>query len=211
VPFRGVIFDFDGTIADTLPLCVRAFHLAAEPLLGRKLTDEEIVATFGPSEEGNVKDLVPHAPEACLEAYLRHYAEIHDDYLEPFPGMRELLSELRQRSIKMGLVTGKGPRTLNITLGRMRLQGIFDPIETGWAHGIRKREAIEDVMARWETASDDMVYVGDAPSDVVASRQAGIPVVGVVFGGFSQPERLREAGPDRIFTSVPDLASYLLD
>jgi len=53
------IFDLDGTIGNTLPLCVTAFREALESLAGRPLSDAAIMATFGPSEEGTVMALVP--------------------------------------------------------------------------------------------------------------------------------------------------------
>jgi phosphoglycolate phosphatase-like HAD superfamily hydrolase len=56
---RAVIFDLDGTLADTLPLCIQAFRASVQPLIHRCPSDEEIVATFGPSEEGTIMALAP--------------------------------------------------------------------------------------------------------------------------------------------------------
>jgi len=51
---KALIFDLDGTLANTLPLCVAAFRKSVEPLLDRAISDEKIIATFGPSEEGTI-------------------------------------------------------------------------------------------------------------------------------------------------------------
>lgn len=48
---KAMIFDLNGTIGNTLPLCIKAFRKSIEALMKRKITDAEIVATFGPSEE----------------------------------------------------------------------------------------------------------------------------------------------------------------
>ena len=56
---KAVIFDIDGTLANTIPLIIKAYRQAVEPLVHRSLTDDEIVATFGPSEEGSVRAMVP--------------------------------------------------------------------------------------------------------------------------------------------------------
>ena len=56
---RGVLFDLDGTLGNTLPVCIGAFRRAVEPFAGREVSDAEIVATFGPSEEGTVHVLAP--------------------------------------------------------------------------------------------------------------------------------------------------------
>ena len=51
---KCVIFDLDGTVGDTVPLCIKAFKKSIEPLINKNVSDEEIIATFGPSEEGTI-------------------------------------------------------------------------------------------------------------------------------------------------------------
>jgi beta-phosphoglucomutase-like phosphatase (HAD superfamily) len=59
MPIKTIIFDLDGTIADTLPLCIAAFKKSIEPLLGKEVSEQQIIATFGPSEEGTIRKLIP--------------------------------------------------------------------------------------------------------------------------------------------------------
>lgn len=68
---KVVIFDFDGTVADTLPLCIEAFRRSIEPLAGKALSDQDIVSTFGPTEDGTIRALVPEHYEQALQDYLR--------------------------------------------------------------------------------------------------------------------------------------------
>lgn len=68
----AVIFDLDGTLANTLPLCIRAFRASIEPLANRALSDQEIIATFGPSEEGTIMKLAPDHYEQGVADYLAH-------------------------------------------------------------------------------------------------------------------------------------------
>lgn len=56
---KAVIFDLDGTIGNTLPLCIKAFRSSIEPLINPKITDSEIIETFGPYEEGTLLALAP--------------------------------------------------------------------------------------------------------------------------------------------------------
>ena len=74
---KAVIFDLDGTIANTLPLCVRAFKNSVEPLINRSLSDAEIIATFGPSEEGTILELAPEKKEKGVSNYLHLYETLH--------------------------------------------------------------------------------------------------------------------------------------
>lgn len=127
---RAVIFDFDGTIGNTLPLCIAAFRRAIEPLAGKQLPDEEIVATFGPSEEGTIRILAPHAYEQGLADYLNCYRELHDMCPSPFDGIPELLEWLKARGIIIALVTGKGRRSCSISLEQYGIARFFDLVET---------------------------------------------------------------------------------
>ncbi len=56
---KAVIYDLDGTLTNTLPLCIAAFRQSVEPLINCSLPDAEIIATFGPSEEGTILALAP--------------------------------------------------------------------------------------------------------------------------------------------------------
>ena len=70
---QGIIFDFDGTLADTIPLCCAAFREVAQRRLGRDYSDAEIVAMFGPSEVGIFQEVAGDRWEVCLEDFLAIY------------------------------------------------------------------------------------------------------------------------------------------
>src|SRR4051812_37315015 len=80
---KGIIFDLDGTLADTLPLCVQAFRQSIEPLTSTPLTDAEIIATFGPSEEGTIMALAPDFYQKGVIDYLHLYETMHHMCPEP--------------------------------------------------------------------------------------------------------------------------------
>jgi phosphoglycolate phosphatase-like HAD superfamily hydrolase len=105
---RGVIFDLDGTLADTLPLCVVALRAAIFSIAGRTLSDEEIMAAFGQSEERTIRGLAPNGFEDCLKKFLKHYESMPDAYAVPFEGIASLLDKLRSARVPVAVVTGKG-------------------------------------------------------------------------------------------------------
>jgi HAD superfamily hydrolase (TIGR01549 family) len=208
---KGVIFDLDGTLANTLPLCIQAFRQSVEPLTLRPLSDADIIATFGPSEEGTIMTLVPDHYEKGIVNYLNFYEALHDMCPDPFPDIRDLLDLLRDKGVRIAMVTGKGRHSTDLSLKQFGLTAYFEMIETGSPTGPRKAEGIRQVLARWSGLDkEEIIYVGDAPSDVTASREAGIAVVGAGWAPTAEPAALLALRPDELFYTVRDLADWLL-
>ncbi|MCZ8521319.1 MULTISPECIES: HAD family hydrolase [Paenibacillus] len=206
---KCIIFDLDGTIGNTLPLCIAAFKKAIEPLAGKALSDKEIIDTFGPSEEGTVQALIPAYYEQGIESYLRHYRELHSMCAVPFEGMTEVLDYIKDMNVRLALVTGKGDRSTEITLDMFGIRSYFEAIETGSPQGPRKVQGIQSVLKQLGIATVDSIYVGDAPSDIKASREAGVPIVSAAWAETAEPELLQLLQPDQLFTTIQEFRQYI--
>lgn len=207
---KAVIFDLDGTLANTLPLCIEAFRRSVEPLAGRSISDEEIIATFGPSEEGTIMMLVPDHYDKGIAGYLHHYETMHHLCSNAFEGIPELLAALQAKQVRMAMVTGKGKHSTAISLQQFGLADYFELIETGSPAGPRKAEGIQMVLEAWPgIEKEEVIYVGDAPSDISASRQAGIAVIAAAWAETAEPEKLVPLQPDGMFYSVEEFALWL--
>jgi phosphoglycolate phosphatase-like HAD superfamily hydrolase len=209
---KAVIFDLDGTLANTLPLCIQAFRESVQPLIQRTLSDEEIVATFGPSEEGTIMALAPDHYKEGVAAYLHLYAELHNMCPAPFEGMPEILQKLKQKNVPVAMVTGKGKHSTAISLQYFSLTGYFSVIETGAPLGPRKVQGIQAVLETWpEIDKREVIYVGDAPSDITASRAAGISVVAAAWASTANAEILKSMNPDQLFLSIQAFSDWLIE
>ena len=207
---KGVIFDMDGTIADTLPLCIAAFRKSIEKLSGRCLSDREIIRTFGPSEEGTIAALLPEQYDEGLAMYLKYYEEMHPELCpEPFYGIPNIFFHLRRCGLKTALVTGKGAGSLAISMRVLKMNDWFDCIETGNPKGPSKPESLAGALGALGIGPREALYVGDAASDVDAAREAGVPIVSAAWAGTADVPALRKKKPDQICFSVPDLKKYL--
>ncbi|GGF95650.1 phosphoglycolate phosphatase [Paenibacillus albidus] len=206
---KCIIFDLDGTIGNTLPLCIAAFKKAIEPLAGRVLSDQEIIDTFGPSEEGTVRALIPARYDQGIEDYLKHYRELHGMCAAPFEGMIEVLDYAKNRNVRLAMVTGKGARSAEVTLDIFGIRSYFDLIETGSPDGPSKVQGIQSVLEQLGIKPAESVYVGDAPSDIAASREAGIPIVSAAWAETADSELLRSLHPDELFTSIEEFKQYI--
>lgn len=199
---NAFLFDLDGTLGNTLPLCVAAFREAIEPLARRHLSDAEIMATFGPSEEGTVLALTPEHFDEGVARYLDSYTRLHAQWPAPFPGILEVLAYLKQAGSFVGLVTGKGPRSLAITLHQYGLTDFFDDVKSGRPEGPVKEVCIEEIFAAHPICREDVLYVGDTAYDIRASHACGIRVAAAAWAPTADLTKLLAIKPDYCFETV---------
>ena len=208
--FKCIIFDLDGTIADTVPFIITAFKRAIEPYVKRTISAEEIAATFGPSEEGTCQWFVPDNADAAVDDYIRYYEEEHYRCPAPYKGIRELLCELKRRGVNLGMVTGKGPRSTTITLKYYGLDEMFDRVETGTAAGANKAGGMRSILSHFVISPTEAVYIGDSPSDIIAARDAGVTAYSAAWAENADTGVLAAQRPDEIFSTVAELSKALL-
>lgn len=89
----------------------------------------------------------------------------------PFQGIFEILELLKNRNIRLAMVTGKGKRSTDITLEKFGIKPYFELIETGSPLGPSKVLGIRRVLNYFQMAPEESIYVGDAPSDIIALRK----------------------------------------
>jgi pyrophosphatase PpaX len=205
----GVVFDLDGTLGDTLPVCFAAFRHAMQGFSNRRYTDEEIRGLFGPSEEGIIRRIVPDRWQACLEAYLAAYEEESAKKARLFPGIETALRLLRRRGHALAIVTGKGAASAAISLRDLRLADFFDVVETGSPDGSVKPLAIQRVLAKWGAPPNRVAYVGDAPADIQAAREVGVIPLGAAWAATSDADTLSALSPLETFLDVRDFIAWI--
>lgn len=206
----GAIFDLDGTLADTLPVCYAAFRSACERLDGPAYTNEQIRGLFGPSEEGMLQRAMPDRWEKGLEILLEEYQRHLGLCAAVFPAVASTLTLLRERGVPLALVTGKGPATTTMSLAHFGLDGLFDAVETGSAAGVVKAEAITRVLVRWQMPAGSVIYVGDAVADMHAARDAGVLPVAAAWAPGAIPAELEATRPHALFSQANDFRTWVV-
>jgi len=204
-----MIFDLDGTLGDTLPVCFRAFRRAIFEFTGRSLSDAEIKATFGPSEEGIIQGFVPDRWQECLESYVDAYRSEHAKSRDPFPGIHDALSRLGALGVRRGVVTGKSLVTAEISLNAMGVRTYFDIVQGGAAEGDIKARNITKVLEDWRLRPEDAAYVGDAPTDVDAAHKTGVLALAGLWAGGSDVEAIVSKRPQAVFHCVDEMLEWL--
>ena len=205
-----VAFDLDGTIADTIPMCIEAFKQAVSPYASKILSKDDIVKTFGLNEEGMIKEVVSEDWEKALIDFYVIYKEMHTVYIQPFVGIRELITELKENSIIVSLITGKGQRSCDITLRHFEMEALFDSISIGSPDRNTKAESMAELMSKYNIQSAEMVYVGDEFSDITACSKVGIQCLSAAWiASLSKMKKLEKENQGYVFSSIKSLHSFL--
>lgn len=213
--YKNILFDFDGTVFDTLKGIERSVKYALDKN-GIVLSVDSFRRFAGPpfkvifkENYGFDDELIVKIIEAFREDYLPY--GIYES--SPFPGIAELLDELRQNGFKLAIATLK-PRTMAVELlERSGLYGKFDVISGQIAEGIEtltKAEIVRCAMDMLGAAPEDTVLVGDTKYDVVGGHEAGLKVIGVRYG-YAESGELENAGADIIVETLGDLKKLFLN
>ena len=206
---QALIFDFDGTIADTVPICVDAFRMTVEPILGKPLTLDDVRSYFGPTEEGIFQKHFPERSDELLAELLRRYAELQKGVPETAPGIMELIRDVKSAGVRVALVTAKGRHTCQISLDFYGIANDFEEIRVGSPEGRVKDAAIREVLAKMEIRPENSAYVGDAYKDVISAHKAGVPCWSVAWFASANPGKILENNPEKIFYSVAEMRNEL--
>jgi pyrophosphatase PpaX len=206
---KAIIFDLDGTLADTLPLCIKSFQLTFEEVLGIKYPDSEIIKYFGQTEEGITKSIAPDRWQECLETYVRIYTENHHLCPSTFDGIHETLDFIKKNNYKIAMVTGKGVHSVFITLDYYGIRDYFEYVETGSNDGLIKDKCMEKILNHWQIPADQTAYIGDQASDIICSRKAGVLPIAVTWASTTNSELLKKENPYKIFSKISDFKQWL--
>lgn len=208
---KAVIFDFDGTLANTLPICYYAFQNVFKEFDNKDLSSEEIKAMFGPSETGIIKENLTHLnKEKAIELYYEKYLENHSNLVKRNAEIDEMIKHLRDNGIKLGIVTGKARRSLDISLKALQMDNCFDVMITGddVINPKPHPEGVNKALSLLGVENNDAMFIGDSDADIQAGKKAKVHTVGVQWLPDYQAVEF-EIEPDSFFNSVNQFVDYI--
>ena len=206
-----VIFDIDGTLARSNDLIFASFNHVAGKYLGKELARSEIIALFGPPEEGGLKKILDHREvDEAMEDLCTFYEQQHEGAVSLHPGMLEVLTFLAGRQVPLAVFTGKGRRTATFTLDRLGILPYFDVVVSGSDVQRHKPdpEGISLIIDRYGTPAEQTLMVGDSLSDIKAAQAAGVPIASVLWDCLDR-QSVVDANPDFRFDHPQELLGWL--
>ncbi len=210
--FDAILFDFDGTLADSARFTLDAFNHVAVKYFGRPYTIEELKPHFGPSEETTWRSILPReVAEQGLRDYFDYYQR-EQARIQIFEDIPEVLKKLNHRNIPLGVVTSRGRKTMEISLEHFKLHDIFQAVITSDDVKNHKPDPEPILLGcqRLGVSPEKCLMVGDTQADVLAGRAAGTKTAAVFWGPFGIDGRLEDAGADWHFHKVRQLEEFLL-
>jgi pyrophosphatase PpaX len=206
-----VLFDLDGTLADTIPLIVASYQHAFRTVTGEEVGEDRARAWIG-------RPLLP----ALLEESPEHGHELDRVYREwnlantsrlirRYDGVPRMLERLRAAGVVTGVVTSKRRETARLALEGVGLAALVEVVAALEDTDRHKPEPEPLLHGAALLGADpgSCVYVGDAVVDVLAARAAGMDAVAVTWGA-GEADALDAAGPVATVRTVSELESLLL-
>lgn len=210
--FKTVLFDFDGTVANTLPLCIHGFKSVFKKYDNRSIDTKGIIAMFGPTDDEMIRKNLEHqgvVPEA-IDFYYQIYTDEHKKYVGDYPDIIRLLKALKRRKTQVGLITGKSRHAYEISEKLLGLEGLFHYVVTGDDVTVPKPDpqGILKTLDHFHSDRETAIYIGDSNNDILAGKAAGIHTAAVQWFPMSQSGSY-PAGPDYHWTNVNDFLDLL--
>ena len=207
--FKGIIFDVDGPLTYTNQLIFDSFNHITQKYLGRTFSDAEIIALFGPTEDVILKEMCKDEYESARADYYKYYKDNHA-IAQLYEGIKLLIIEIKNSGILLSVFTGKGRTSALITLDELGLTKYFDMIVSGDDVEDHKPapEGIIKFLKKYKLNPSEVLMIGDAPSDIIAAKQAGVEIASVLWDSYAE-EKVRELNGNNIFHSVDELRSFI--
>ena len=217
--FDLVMFDLDGTLVQTAPEFLEAVNDTL-----RRFVLPEVTLTQVSDWIGNgmrelliraIADACQAAPDAVRQSELLRLMEpVFNVYFlqrcgtcsQLYPHVRETLTALRDRQVKLALVTNKESRYTQLVLAAHQLTDLFDAVVCGDTLPVKKPhpDGVERCLAQFGIAKNRALLVGDSCIDVATARRAGVAVWALPYG-YNQGQPIEISAPDRVISDCSAL------
>lgn len=213
--FKGIIFDLDGTLVNSLEDIADAMNKVLQDLNYPTHGYEDYQYFIGSGLRNLVSKALPETNndetqiEHCYDLMVEVYRDNCTNHTKPYDGIVELLEELRTRDIKLGVFSNKADAlTKEITM--VLFPDYFDPIVGLSTESLKKPNPIEalEISKSWDLEPEEVIFVGDSGIDMQTATNANMQAVGVLWG-YRPIKELKANGAKLILNHPLDLIPLL--
>ena len=210
-----VLFDFDGTVMNTNDVILMSWQHTFRTLENREEDPERLINTFGEPLEQTMKKFFPDVPaKDSLEVYRSFHRDNFGELINLFPGMKELLAEVKGRGYKTALVTSRLYSTTMQGLEKYEIKDYFDTVLTSDDTTRHKPDPqpINITLEKLGSVPENAIMLGDTLFDLLCAKNAGVKSVLVSWSlalGGKTKEELGDAAPDYILEKPSDLLEII--
>lgn len=193
--YKLLIFDWDGTLADSIGRIVTAMHNAAQRAGRPERNDEAVKGIIGLGLPEAILTLYPDMTPEQVVSFRQHYADVYiamDAQPSPlFAGVKDSLEAFRAEGYRLAVATGKARRGLDRVLKANGWEDFFD-ITRAADESASKPDPLmlNQILAHCDVRPEHALMVGDASFDLLMARNAGIDSVAVGYGAQSMQSLL---------------------
>ena len=208
--YRGVLWDMDGTVLDTLEDLWAAVNVSLRQFSLPEASLDAVRAGLGNGAAHLISCVTPEERRQEVLAFYKPYYDAHCNIKTgPHPGILPLMESLRRRGVKQAIISNK-PDPAVQELARVYFPGLLD-FCAGESEAVRRKPNPDAVLRAVEQMGlplAECVYVGDTEVDLATAKNAGMACIAVSWG-FRSREQLLDAGAIRIASSAAELALML--
>ncbi|HCU85577.1 HAD family hydrolase [Methylophilus sp. UBA6697] len=212
--FDLVVWDWDGTIADSTGMITQALIKAADEAGLPALSEERARSIIGLGLRESIEVLYGDIPEFQAQALANNYQRLYyanENNILLFAGIADTIATLDRKGCKQAVATGKGRRGLNTALQQSGLSKFFNATKTvdecfSKPHPQMLDELMDDLVVMPERT----LMIGDSQYDMQMGKNAGVITAAVSYGS-QTASHLQQYSPDHLFHDVATLSAWLLE
>ena len=206
---KYIFFDLDGTLVDSSEGIETTF-LHTFKVLGVPAPDKETIRTFmGPPLEVTFTNHLPkELVTKAVEIYRTYYKETGQQQTYLYPGIKELLQQLKELGYHLFITTSKNQEVSLEIAHSLGISDCFEGIYGSTPGSMHKSDIIQRVLVDHQIPKEEACIVGDTKFDIIGGKTIGIHTIAVNWG-FAPLDQLKEQLPDTILDSPLELLAYL--
>jgi HAD superfamily hydrolase (TIGR01509 family) len=209
---KGIVFDFDGTIVDSMQMVFNALNDALKKR-GLPIIEVELLGRRAGLPVSDIISSKVHITQSVAKGIEKDVFEAYTAFCktscELLPQVESTLKMLKSQKIKLGLLTTTPRNPLKLVAAKFSLKDYFEIMLA--KEDVKNKpnpEGLNKIIAEFGISKDECIYVGDSPIDILTGKAAGIKTIAVTTG-IATIQQLEEAKPNYIIPNIERLLTYI--